>query len=135
MTIENKIHHIEIIKTEDKVVNKKKTNKPEKPPKIFSLKKYDVFSYVLKKYDDTGEPTYSNELAEYFKLTVKRIDEYLEELEDKGLLWRPKENCPQPNFPTSEGRDGFYNKIITLFPRCCRSQIQRIITISLGKRW
>lgn len=99
--------------------------------KKLKLKRDDIYSYIIKRYDDTSDSIYPRELAKYFKLTIKQIDNYILKLEEENLVRRLKDTCPQPILPTFQGRKNYYDKILTLFPHCIQRQIKKLITIDI----
>ena len=125
MTIKNQINYPEELKTNDHIEKKKEGKNRKKPQKIFSLRREDILSYIIIKYDETSDPIYSEELGKYFNLSIKRINEYLLELEKINFVKRSKKVCPMPIYPTSEGRESHYRKALELFPERIRPKIEQ----------
>ncbi len=125
MTIKDQIYYPEELKTNDHIEKKKDRKQRRTPQKIFNLRREDILSYIIVKFDEIGDPIYSEELAEYFNLSIKRINEYLLELEKINFVKRSKKTCPMPIYPTSEGRESHYRKALELFPERIRPKIEQ----------
>ncbi len=55
---------------------------------IFEMEIGNIYSYIIKKVDDTGKPIEPIELVKYFNLNIKQIEGYMLELEDMNLIIR-----------------------------------------------
>ena len=129
MTIKNQIYYSEELKTNDHIEKKKDRDQRRKPRKIFNLRREDIFSYIVVRYNETSDPIYSEELGKYYNLSVKQIDGYILKLENIGLVERPKNTCPMPIYPTSEGREKYYKNLLKLFPRNVQPKIKQLVSI------
>ncbi|KKK71158.1 hypothetical protein LCGC14_2916740 [marine sediment metagenome] len=97
---------------------------------IFEMEIGNIYSYIIKKVDDTGKPIEPIELVKYFNLNIKQIEGYMLELEDMNLIIRSKDIHPQTIFPTEEGRKIYYDKILSLIPNRFQKQIKKLVKIN-----
>ncbi|MFW9970972.1 MAG: hypothetical protein ACFFDF_12315 [Candidatus Odinarchaeota archaeon] len=100
----------------------------EPPIEFLFCRKFEIFSYILKKFENSNEPSYRMELANYFDMRRKLMGEYICQLKEMGYIVRFDKKRPKPIYPTLEGMKDFYCQIMTKLPVNLQGLIEEYIS-------